>query len=1199
MSLLEKIEKMSRKELIEKAKSLNIRGISNKTKLELRELIMKYTKNTDKYIPKLISKKQYEKIYHISDIHIRPLDRHQEYRQVFKQLYQLIGADNLIVITGDLLYEKDKLKPETILLAREFLRNLSEIGDVIIITGNHDMLESNPDRTDNLTAICDDLDVYYLSETGAYQFGDVIFCVSSLKDKKFIYRNNIDFDDDLLYVSLFHGTINGSKTDNNYEFNSSSRFRNKSEFKGYDLVLLGDIHKLQYLNKDKTIAYSGSLIQQNFGEDLKNHGFLEWDIETKKSNFIEIKNSYGFVTINVKNNKYTIPKNIPYNVYLRIILEDSSEDIIDSIKKDINDVKIEKIIVKHQNKEVKINDKMLDVKNESEIFLEEIKLNNYDEEEMLKIHNKLKEKCKSEFKRMNNVRWKILEIKFKNVFIFSNDEIKTLKFEDNIIRMNGPNVSGKTSNVNVILYLLFGGNKKMNELNKSSNNYFIEGIVQYGEQKIKIRKSGIKEKKIKRKVDLYFYENNRWVCKNEDTYKNTLNKISCYFGSYDNFLYTNLSSRSSKSILKKTPQEKLKIFSNFFGLDIYEELESLSKKEIKNITNKIEIEKEKKKLISYDEKDVSIFEIKQKDLENQIDLCKKEKIKFEKKKNKIKYEPIEKKELINIEDEKYQLIIRKKDIDIVEYKTRVGVLREKIIDLDFKINDNYDIDNLEDLIKQNIENNKELLELEKQNYKIEEKYYTRDVIEFKNQNIITINIEEDELKRINSLLFNFKQKDITIIEIPDTFNFDKNNDNIKLLTSDINKLDYKVSEYNKNIKKYNITYDYEEYEKYNIDNIKKMLDDIKNIDNDIIEVKTEISKIKNNVISNELQKRTINIFDTILNKNKKNILKSVLNKKKLEKCKIKREKIKTELDKLEQLRYSYLFNLKEKYNNYKKYQLFLKNKEYRKYLEKVKKYRNISNRIIFLREENDKNDKLIKNMRLYFDNIEKYQNNIKYQKEIDKLQEIIDEQEIRDKYNYTITYLYNEDLKKDFNKILDKIESKDREIVRLENSISLYESRIKEEHKKKNQLDLINDTIKQYNNKKLYYENYYSLVCRHGIPTKIIKEGIKNIKYYINMHLEGIVDYKINIVFEKNGIMFYAIKNGINLETIQLSGYETLMLNLLTKLSINKYSHISKPGLFIIDEGLDVIDNMNMKNFDKIVKFITKINYNLILILNN
>jgi len=136
MSFLEKIEKMSKKELVEYAKRFNIRGISKKTKTELKDLIMKYTKNKDKYIPKLLSKKQYEKIYHISDIHIRPLERHQEYRQVFKQLYNLIEPDNIIVITGDLLYEKDKLKPETYLIARELLKKLSEIGDVILITGN-------------------------------------------------------------------------------------------------------------------------------------------------------------------------------------------------------------------------------------------------------------------------------------------------------------------------------------------------------------------------------------------------------------------------------------------------------------------------------------------------------------------------------------------------------------------------------------------------------------------------------------------------------------------------------------------------------------------------------------------------------------------------------------------------------------------------------------------------------------------------------------------------------------------------------------------------------------------------------------------------------------------------------------------------------------------------------------------------------
>ena len=39
-------------------------------------------------------------------------------------------------------------------------------------------------------------------------------------------------------------------------------------FKDYDLALLGDIHKRQFINKEETIAYCGSLIQQNHGEEI-------------------------------------------------------------------------------------------------------------------------------------------------------------------------------------------------------------------------------------------------------------------------------------------------------------------------------------------------------------------------------------------------------------------------------------------------------------------------------------------------------------------------------------------------------------------------------------------------------------------------------------------------------------------------------------------------------------------------------------------------------------------------------------------------------------------------------------------------------------------------------------------------------------------------------------------------------------------
>ena len=69
-----------------------------------------------------------------------------------------------------------------------------------------------------------------------------------------------------------------------------------TDFDGYDLVLLGDIHKRQFIDDSETIAYPGSLIQQNFAE-APEHGFLLWDVEKRKSEFIQVNNDYGFKTI--------------------------------------------------------------------------------------------------------------------------------------------------------------------------------------------------------------------------------------------------------------------------------------------------------------------------------------------------------------------------------------------------------------------------------------------------------------------------------------------------------------------------------------------------------------------------------------------------------------------------------------------------------------------------------------------------------------------------------------------------------------------------------------------------------------------------------------------------------------------------------------------------------------------------------------
>ena len=99
----------------------------------------------------------FDQIVHISDVHIRPLKRHQEFESVFKTLAQDLmklkqeGKQPLMVVTGDILDSKHVFKPETFYVCRRFMKMLSMIGPTLVIAGNHDMLERNTSRLDALS----------------------------------------------------------------------------------------------------------------------------------------------------------------------------------------------------------------------------------------------------------------------------------------------------------------------------------------------------------------------------------------------------------------------------------------------------------------------------------------------------------------------------------------------------------------------------------------------------------------------------------------------------------------------------------------------------------------------------------------------------------------------------------------------------------------------------------------------------------------------------------------------------------------------------------------------------------------------------------------------------------------------------------------------------------------------------------------
>ena len=258
-------------------------------------------------------------IHHISDIQIRNLKRHNEYEQVFEKTYEEIrkNKNNAVAyIGGDIAHSKTDMSPELVDQLSRLFKNLADIVPTIIIAGNHDCNLNNRSRMDCLSPIVDNLkhpNLHYLKDTGVYKCADVTFVVWDVWDDKKEYIKAKDVEGDTKIV-LFHGTVDRCETDLGFRLPSDVKI---TQFRGYDMGLLGDIHKRQHLNKDETISYCGSLVQQNHGEGLS-HGYLLWDVPKRKSEYIEIPNDYGYYTLDIDNVILPDADDMPKKARLRV-----------------------------------------------------------------------------------------------------------------------------------------------------------------------------------------------------------------------------------------------------------------------------------------------------------------------------------------------------------------------------------------------------------------------------------------------------------------------------------------------------------------------------------------------------------------------------------------------------------------------------------------------------------------------------------------------------------------------------------------------------------------------------------------------------------------------------------------------------------------------------------------------------------------
>ena len=256
------------------------------------------------------------KIAQISDIHIRKIpSRNDEYLKVFDKLYKSLQKvkPHRIVITGDLVHDYLDLQGEQLILASDFLNELSKIAKVIITRGNHDCRKKNLNRVDSVKAIVTTLhndNVVYYDKTDVYYDENIAWMVWHHGEKNNnpwltkegkIYEE-LRINDDYVAIDLFHDPVNGCMSQNGFEMINKQYYK-ISDFIG-DFSLFGDIHKAQFLNKEKTKGYPGSLLSQDFSEGDDNfHGYFLWNINEKKCEMIPIENEYSFKSIDV--NPYT------------------------------------------------------------------------------------------------------------------------------------------------------------------------------------------------------------------------------------------------------------------------------------------------------------------------------------------------------------------------------------------------------------------------------------------------------------------------------------------------------------------------------------------------------------------------------------------------------------------------------------------------------------------------------------------------------------------------------------------------------------------------------------------------------------------------------------------------------------------------------------------------------------------------------
>lgn len=569
------------------------------------------------------------KIIHISDVHIRNLKYHADYRRVFEALYKEIERlkPDVVINTGDLAHTKTQISPEYVEMASEHLRRVSQLVPYHLIPGNHDMNLMNLERQDAVTPIIDSIkskDIFFHKKSGlahtiekdGQKYNLWVFSLADTENypipSEWAHRTSE------VNIGLFHGSVSTCVTDMNWRMTSVEH--DLSIFDGLDFALLGDIHKQQFF-RGRTIAYAGSLIQQNFGEEL-NKGFLFWELNKKgeqhKVSSVFLQGSKPFYTIRL-NEDLSVPEmNIQESAHVRIspprnltlVEQKDAEQKVKQKYKPSDVITLSAGNIGSQK--VSVGKKFSDVENLRDVHVQEKLIKEFLKDE--KIDSRVIDKIMDMNRRYQihidqkddgarNVKWKIEKLGWNNLFNYGKGNIIDFSRLGGLTGIFAPNGSGKSNFIDIILETCFdattkGINKNIFLINDNKEVATAIAEIVANDQtyeitrnieRIKHNQKGNVKQWGKTSVTFSMVDSDgQRESLVGDLRPETESKIRQRLGTFDDFMLTSLMAQwNPMDIISAKETKRKEIIYRFLDLDVFGQKAIMAKDESRDYVRKL------------------------------------------------------------------------------------------------------------------------------------------------------------------------------------------------------------------------------------------------------------------------------------------------------------------------------------------------------------------------------------------------------------------------------------------------------------------------------------------------------------------------------------------------------------------------------------------------------------------------------------